>query len=72
MSAKSLPAARVSRSKGGGAKMAKPAGPMKMAKRRSCAPSRRSRAARLEKRAVPQPPVWRSRRSAAQDAAKKK
>jgi uncharacterized Zn finger protein len=32
MSAKSLPAARVSRSKGGGAKMAKPAGPMKMAK----------------------------------------
>jgi len=30
--AKSLPAARVSRSKGGGAKMAKPAGPMKTAK----------------------------------------
>jgi uncharacterized Zn finger protein len=32
MSAKSFPAARVSRSKGGGAKTAKPAGPMKTAK----------------------------------------
>jgi uncharacterized Zn finger protein len=63
--AKSSSPARISRSKGGGAKTAKSAGPMKTAKAQELRAVTAKPGRTARKKSGASPPVWRSRRSAA-------